>query len=489
MPDQDHTDDRAQVRWIWPVIAAAVSGGLMATCYWPLNWHFMGWIALVPWLILLCRLPADRAWLYGCVVGLVFYRIGLGWLFKLHGPLGGVAVVGFSLLMGFSFRVARLLMDRLGVWAMIWAVPLAFVGQEILRSEGLPRHRCAYLGWGYSQSHNLWISQVASIGGVYFLSFLIVAANTSIAYGIIRRRWSAWIPAASILVVIVGLGVVSQPRSYDSAKQVPVACVQGEELRYREYLDLAKQAADDPIRPVFIVLPEHTIMEIANEKHTFIVSLGKLARKHRVFICVGAHVRAPADAECDYDNVGLLIGPDGRIVGRQAKAVPVPFFDDGNPARSQIVFDTPHGRAGIYICYDATFTDIPRRLVSLGADLLLAPLMDPERWPVQQRWIHADMAPMRSIELRRSAVRAASSGISQIIDATGRVRSRRTRAQGPGVIRGSVYLANDRTLFVRGGYLFATIIGVVFVIIVALLTAADWFGRLRGRGGNRPVEP
>jgi len=78
---------------MWAVIAAAASGGMMAACYWPLNWHFLAWIALVPWVVVLPRLRPGHAWLYGTIVGLVFYRLGLGWLFALHGPLAGLAVV------------------------------------------------------------------------------------------------------------------------------------------------------------------------------------------------------------------------------------------------------------------------------------------------------------------------------------------------------------------------------------------------------------
>ncbi len=451
----------------------------MATCYWPLNWHFLAWIALVPFLLVLDRLQPGRSWLCGIVLGLVFYRIGLGWLFKLHGPLGGLAVLGLSVLTGFSFRVAKLLMARCGTAAMIWAVPLAFVGQEVLRSETLPRYRFAYLGYGYSQSHNLWLAQIASVGGVYLISFILVASNAAIAYGLIRRRRRSWIPVAVIAIATAVLSVACQPRDDDAHSQIPVACVQGEDLWSPEYVALTKQAAGDPSRPRFIVLPEHTIKEMADEKSATVSALSEVARAHGAFVCVGAHTRAPSDAACDYDNVGLLIGPDGRIVGEQAKAVPVPFFQDGNPATSQSTFDSPYGRVGIYICYDATFTDIPRRLVGLGSELMLAPLMDPERWPVRQRWLHADMAPLRSIELRRCAVRAASSGISQIIDATGRVRAQRTREEGPGVIFGTVYAVQDKTLFVRGGYLFACAIGVAFVGLVVILTFADWMTKLR----------
>ena len=51
--------------WIWAFVSVVAAGGLMATCYWPLNWHFVAWIALVPWLIFFTKLKPGKVWLLG----------------------------------------------------------------------------------------------------------------------------------------------------------------------------------------------------------------------------------------------------------------------------------------------------------------------------------------------------------------------------------------------------------------------------------------
>ena len=109
--------------WVWSVLAASASGALMAFCYWPLHWHFAAWVALVPILIVLPRIKPDRAMLFGALLALVFYRIALDWLFGLAGPIGVVVVIVFSVLMGFGFYVARLLIERFGITALLWAPP------------------------------------------------------------------------------------------------------------------------------------------------------------------------------------------------------------------------------------------------------------------------------------------------------------------------------------------------------------------------------
>jgi apolipoprotein N-acyltransferase len=259
--------------------------------------------------------------------------------------------------------------------------------------------------------------------------------------------------------------------------------VQAETSFYPDYIDLTRQALNHTDKPAIVVLPEHAIYDFADEEHLLVKALADLTREHDAYICVGAHVRPKPGASCDFDNVGLLIDPRGQIVGRQAKAVPIPFFKDGNPAEFQEVIDTPHGRIGTYVCYDATFTDVPRRLVDKGAELLLGPVMDVEGWPLQERWQHADMAPLRSIELRRCAVRAASSGISQIVDSRGRTVKQRTQEEGPGIICGPAYFSSQRTLFVRGGYLFSTVAGLAYLATIVGLTIGNWW-RVSARAGR-----
>jgi apolipoprotein N-acyltransferase len=280
-----------------------------------------------------------------------------------------------------------------------------------------------------------------------------------------------------MVLIVAGLGLASQPGPGAGGWSVAVACVQAEDVPMHGYVELTRQALADARRPGLVVLPEHTIETPATERNVTVRELSELARRYEACICVGAHTAPEGDAVCPYDNVGLVIGLDGRIAGVQAKCVPLPFFEDGNPARSQSPVRTVLGSLGVCVCFDALFTDVPRRVVTRGAEVLVVPVMDPERWPDQERLQHADMAPLRCIELRRCAVRAASSGVSQIIDATGRVQARRDKSDGQGVLFGTVGMEDRRTLFVRGGYLLAPAMAAVFLAAVGALTVAEWTPR------------
>ena len=474
------TTDRP--KWFWCALAAVASGAMMAGCYWPLNLHWLAWVALVPWLCVLPRLDISSAWVFGTLLGVVFYRLTLAWLFGLSGPHAAFLLLVLSGILGLSFSVACGLMRYLGVWTMVWVVPLCVGGAEILRSESLPRFRFSYGGWGYSQAHNLPVAQIASLGGVYFVTAAVVAFNAALAFAVIRRRQRAWIPFAVISCLLIILVLVAQPESFESQPSYQAACVQCESYDHDEYATLARQCFEGPTKPTFVVLPEHTIVEYADEKTRLVRQLAELATGHNAYICIGAHVETEKPILCSFDNTAMTIGPTGRIIHTQAKTVPIPFFSlDGNPATNQTVFETPYGDIGAYVCYDGGFTDVVRRLSELGAELLLGPVMNPEGWPVQQRWQQADMARFRSIEVRRCAIRAASSGVSQIIDATGTVRECRTQEQGPGILTGRVYLTDTMTPFVRGGYRFSDIVGWSFLIAAAGVMICQSFSSTRKR--------
>ncbi|MCL1627142.1 carbon-nitrogen hydrolase family protein [Roseibaca sp. V10] len=99
-----------------------------------------------------------------------------------------------------------------------------------------------------------------------------------------------------------------------------------------------------------------------------------LAAQHRVHI-LGASAPAQAGASRPV-NRATLYGPEG-VIGHQDKQIMTRFErEDWDIAPGQDglrVFDTPLGRIGILICYDAEFPLLGRALAEAGAEILLAP--------------------------------------------------------------------------------------------------------------------
>lgn len=120
-----------------------------------------------------------------------------------------------------------------------------------------------------------------------------------------------------------------------------------------------------------------------------------------------------------FHNTAFVIGTNGAVVFQQAKSRPIQFFADGEAAPSQAVWDSPWGKLGIAICYDASYRQVMDELIRLGATGLLIPTMDVEHWGEHEHRLNARMAVIRAAEYRVPIFRVASSGISQLIDANG----------------------------------------------------------------------
>ena len=121
--------------------------------------------------------------------------------------------------------------------------------------------------------------------------------------------------------------------------------------------------------------------------------------------------------------MAMVVGPEGKIVFKQAKVMPIQFFNDGAPALEQKVWHSPWGKLGIATCYDLSYSKVTDELIRQGAQALLIPTMDVEHWGLRQRNLHGRIAPTRAVEYGIPIYRVCSSGISQFVDKNGRIQT------------------------------------------------------------------
>ena len=120
------------------------------------------------------------------------------------------------------------------------------------------------------------------------------------------------------------------------------------------------------------------------------------------------------------------------------------------------VFEVDDVRFSVGICFETSFPDVYRQFARHGATILVGAVND--GWynnglssgPYQ----HAAQLRYRAIELRRPAVRVANTGISMIIDATGRV-TQRIPLNEAGSFTAAVVPSEANTFYYRFGDLFA----------------------------------
>ncbi len=160
-------------------------------------------------------------------------------------------------------------------------------------------------------------------------------------------------------------------------------------MRNRENLDKvifdARTAAGNGAD--LIVFPECTltgyVFSSREEAMPFMETIPGTATEEMKALCkrLGVHIVVGLlekdGAKCF--NAAVLIGPGGLVGKYRKNHLPFlgidRFLDRGD--KPSEVFDTPIGRLGLHICYDANFPECARVMTLLGADILILPT----NWP------------------------------------------------------------------------------------------------------------
>jgi predicted amidohydrolase len=99
---------------------------------------------------------------------------------------------------------------------------------------------------------------------------------------------------------------------------------------------------------------------------------GELAKQHSCYVVAGLLER---DGHLVY-NVAVLMGPDGKMVGKYRKVcLPRSEIAGGiAPGEEYPVFSTRFGKVGLMVCYDGFFPEVARQLSNNGAEVIAFPV-------------------------------------------------------------------------------------------------------------------
>jgi apolipoprotein N-acyltransferase len=183
----------------------------------------------------------------------------------------------------------------------------------------------------------------------------------------------------------------------------------------------------------------------------------------------------------NYRNTAFVVGPDGEIVFQQCKSVPIQFFSDGLPARERRVWESPWGKIAIPTCYDLSYRRVTDDFAAGGAEAFIVPFMDVTDWGERQHRQHARVAPMRAREYGVPMFRLGSSGISQHVNARGRVLGE-CGFPGEGEVFGGTLKLNGRARLPLDHWLAPICSGLVaggMVGLLALFIRERWRMKLK----------
>ena len=498
--------------------AALVAGAVPALAFPAPNLEFLAWFGLVPGMLLFRAAPSARqAAVRGWWFGAGFLLASLYWLVLNLGPgLLLVAAVTGVLWTGVGAATWGLLrppVTLLRALAALAVVPSCWLVADWARSwQGFGGPWAVY---GASQWQHPVFLALAALGGVWLVSFALVAANTGIMIWVVAPRLPVRLIGAAAAAIAIAAGPVAYALTSAApvSRHVTIAIVQpGVVHNPAQRVDASQRLSADlsRYRADLIVWGESSVAyDLDLPRNAWL-----LHQLERLSAANGAQILANQDSitpNGDKSKVAVLIGSTG-VDGRYVKTRLVPFGEyipfrqqlgwltkiskaapqntvAGNGARVMRVTPSRGGplTIGVLICFESAFPDMSRVDTDQGAQLIVYQTSD-STWQAGWEWVlaqHAALGALRAAESGRPDIQAALTGDSVAFDPRGRLLAwKGSTFRGVAELRIALPSASSRTLYDRlGDYVPWTA-----VTIAVLAGAIAWIrtGRLRIRP-HRPA--
>jgi apolipoprotein N-acyltransferase len=472
---------------------------LLFACFPFLSWHFLVWVALAPLLAALLREPRlGRAFLLAYATGAIFLAGSCYWFVEVMEGYGGMRpalawgvlvlfVAVFSALFG-AFGLVESWVARGSQASALLLSPCLWVALEIARTYLITGFPWNLLGYAIQPTG---LRQLASFTAVYGLSFLAAATSALLAWAWLQpRRKLAWGTLASwSLMLVAANGALTAPPAPPGAKlacliqpNIPMDVesvvkwvpwqdpVPLESLVAMSVAGVARQG-ESGAAPL-IVWPENPAPFYFERDPIFRSAVERMARQSRAYVVVGSVNYADRE-NTQPKNSAIVLDPEGRVLLMYDKIHLVPFgeyvpawafpglvgkitYEAGNfvPGTSYQVASTRDGAIGVFICYEAIFPQLVRRLVPDSPSVLVNISNDAWFGDSSAAAQHLEMARLRAIENCRFLLRATNDGITAVIDPYGRVIARLPRHRSAALVGRFDYRAG-RTFYTKHGDVFA----------------------------------
>jgi apolipoprotein N-acyltransferase len=412
------------------VAALAILGGaLLAIAYSndPIWWA--AWFAPAPALAAVLAAPRRIRRAVGLAIGLISgvlsfsYRVDTGSI----AAAGGIAIA-YAFAWGSTLKLAATVAERKNAVVATLVLPTTWAAIDTLLIHLSPHGSMGSLA--YSQADMLTIQQLASLGGVPLMTFVVLLPGAAVGLVIacaLETKSIRLLPQAiSVAVVAMIAAILFGLLRLNSAPEPtgPVVVMIAADMNtgarrdWREFVENYGPVLDQAARPgATVLLPEAILRVDEHGLEQAKTALSALALERAATIVVGVVVD---DGEISTNNALALL-PDGTT-STYIKQHLVPGLERGlTPGNRDLVVRWPATGTGIAICKDMHFPALGRRYASEGARLMLVPAYD---FNVDAE-LMMRVAAIRGIEGGYSVARAARNGMSAVTDPYGRILAER----------------------------------------------------------------
>jgi apolipoprotein N-acyltransferase len=327
---------------------------------------------------------------------------------------------------------------------------------------------------GYSQMNFLPIVQIASITGIWGISFcmFLFAATVAALFseGPRSAKITVLVGVSAFLVCVFGYGAWRLAATPKNSPTVKVALIASstkgnffagspEQLQaiLERYAQQIEPLASQGIQ--LVVLPEHNGPITDGSEAAADALLGQIAKNTRAYVALGVQRVGPNLSR----NQERLYSPNGELVATYNKHHLLPPFESRfTPDTKRTAVSESSGKWGIEICKDMDFPRLSREYSRDGIGMLIVSASD----FVNDGWLHGRMAVLRGVESGYSIARSANLGILTATDDRGRVLAEQDTIMGPPftVAIATVPVRHDATIYSRFGDWFAWLCIALFVM-------------------------
>lgn len=489
------------------------------------NMGWIVWIGLVPLLFAMYGKRPRSGFFMSYLCGLVFFPGIFNWILQipkytyLHHVILAFYLGCYFGVFGFVFVLVS---KQWGIIIALFTAPFAWVSLEFIRSNfsflALPWALLAHSQYQYPP-----IIQIASLTGIYGISFLIVLVNSAIAaitlfllsrfkdnpysfYPIVFRKGAILIVVSAalsvILVLAYGFKATAGPIMDDSIK---VAVVQGNIDQVKKwnhkykvfimqtYKELTQMASKD--HPALIFWPETATPSAISRNHSLYDQVKCISQSAGTYLLLGSaqyqKFKQGEAGRIEYMNSAFLISPDNKLNNQRydkicllpfgeylpmQRIIPwsfirVPKMRGYTPGNEFTVFKVSTFKFGVTICWENIFPNLVRKFVKKGAQFIVN--ITNEAWfgKTSVPYQFVAMSVFRAVENRVSVVRCANTGVSCFINPHGRIIGKVQQDNKDIFVRG--YLTKEISL--SKGKTFYTVYGDVFAYMCIVITMMIFF--------------
>lgn len=491
--------------------AAALSGAVLSLVSPPTGLAALHWFSFVPLLLALHPLDRRLNFRLGYFSGFVGVFLLFRWLadtILVFSNLPFVAAYGcvvlFALVWGLPYGLLTMLVHplrrRFGArWVFLF--PAAWVASEYLQPALFPYFQ------GVGQYRTPYVWQLASVFGAMGVSYLVLVVNTAIASPWMDRREGrpihAWPFAVVAVLFTANLGygwwrwhaveadLAAAPTRRVTLLQQDVTMLErlsdSRQKTLSSWLALTAEVVRE--KPDLVVWPEGATPGNPHEGKLLEV-LGGMAKRGGFWFLTGGGTSEKDTFDTTrriHKNSAYLFSPDGEVVGRYDKMVPLPFGEylpwpvsylrdyiqgPGNfrAGETPFVFDAGGVRFTTPICYEAILEKQMRNL--MDTDIFVNITNDGWFGDTAAPHQHAMLSAIHAVQFGRPMVRVAYTGVSMVVEPHGEIHAE-TRPYEESATVTPVRLARFETPYRTWGGWFPLLATLVGAVAVAMAVQAE----------------